>query len=157
MTDADPAAPRPVQRLDKWLWCARFFKTRSLAAKFVAGGGVRLERDGAPAMRVEKPSFGVRPGDRLAFALGRRVVIAEVRACAARRGPAPEARTLYIDCSPPPESAAADGAAPGRRVGPRPTKKDRRRRERFAGDVHEAGEVNGAGEVNEEHSPCSKP
>ncbi|MEO1014912.1 MAG: RNA-binding S4 domain-containing protein [Pseudomonadota bacterium] len=112
------------QRIDKWLWCARFFKTRSLASKFVSDGRVRLTR-GAATTRVAKPSAAVRPGDGLTFLLRGRVVVIKVAACALRRGPASEAQELYADQSPAP---AADHEGPTRRerVGRRPTKRDRR-------------------------------
>jgi len=81
-------------RIDVWLWRARFFKTRSLAARIVEGGGVRLTRGGA-RMPIDKPSCAVRPGDVLAFAQGPRWLAVKVEAVGERRGPAPEARTLY--------------------------------------------------------------
>lgn len=121
------AAP-PSQRIDKWLWCARVFKTRTMAAKVVVAGGVRLARDGATA-RVEKASCLIRVGDRLAFMNGPRLRVLEILACGARRGPAAEARLLYTDHSPteappPPPSEREKGAG-------RPTKKDRRAIDRF--------------------------
>lgn len=88
------------QRIDKWLWCARFFKTRSLAAKTVSEGGFRLTREGATS-RIEKASALIRPGDKVAFLLGERLRVLEIVACGLRRGPAAEARLLYEDCSPP--------------------------------------------------------
>jgi ribosome-associated heat shock protein Hsp15 len=81
-------------RIDVWLWRARFFKTRSLAAHIVEGGGVRLARGGARAP-ILKPSRAVRPGDVLTFAQGPRWLAVRVEALGARRGPAPEARALY--------------------------------------------------------------
>jgi ribosome-associated heat shock protein Hsp15 len=92
---------RPKIRLDKWLWHARFVKTRSLAAKFCAEGGIRV--DGA---LIDKPSQMVRPGQVLTFVLARHVRVIELVAIGLRRGPAEEARTLYRDLSPPaPETA----------------------------------------------------
>jgi ribosome-associated heat shock protein Hsp15 len=90
-------------RLDVWLWRARFFKTRSLAARFIEDGRLRLSRAGAEA-RVDKPSRTVRPGDGLVFALGGRVIAISVVACGERRGPAAEARGLYapLDEAAPP-------------------------------------------------------
>ena len=82
-------------RLDVWLWRARFFKTRSLACRFIEEGRVRLHRDGAEA-RLDKPSRTVRVGDGLVFALGGRVVAIRVADPGCRRGPAVEARTLYV-------------------------------------------------------------
>ncbi len=81
-------------RIDVWLWRARFFKTRSLAAHIVEDGGVRLSRGGARAP-IDKPSRAVRPGDVLTFAQGPRWLAVRVEALGARRGPAPEARALY--------------------------------------------------------------
>lgn len=92
-------------RLDKWLWHARFFRTRGLAAAVVERGRVRL--NGA---RVTKPGRAVGPGDTLTFVQGDRVRVVRVRAVAARRGPALDAQTLYDDLDAPP--AAPAGPAP---------------------------------------------
>ncbi len=81
-------------RVDVWLWRARFFKTRSLAARIVEQGGVRLSRGGARTP-LDKPSRPVRCGDVLTFAQGTRWLAVKVEALGVRRGPAPEARTLY--------------------------------------------------------------
>ena len=81
-------------RIDVWLWRARFFKTRSLAARIVDDGGVRLTRGGA-STPIDKPSRAVRPGDVLAFAQGPRWLAVRVEALGERRGPAPEAQALY--------------------------------------------------------------
>jgi ribosomal 50S subunit-recycling heat shock protein len=81
-------------RIDVWLWRARFFKSRALAAKFVEDGRVRLTRAEVET-RLDKPSRTVRPGDALVFALGGRVTSIVVEALGERRGPASEARTLY--------------------------------------------------------------
>ncbi len=82
-------------RLDVWLWRARFFKTRALAARFLEEGRVRLTRPGAAESRVDKASRSVRPGDTLVFAIGGRLIVVTVRALGERRGPAGEAQTLY--------------------------------------------------------------
>lgn len=82
-------------RVDVWLWRARFFKSRSLAARFVEEGRVRLSR-GADEARLDKPSRTVRPGDGLVFALGGRLVAVRVEGLGMRRGPASEARGLYV-------------------------------------------------------------
>lgn len=84
-------------RLDVWLWRARFFKTRPLAARFLEEGRVRLTRPGADEVRVDKASRTIRPGDALVFALGGRLVAVTVTAVGERRGPASEARTLYSE------------------------------------------------------------
>jgi len=81
-------------RIDVWLWRARFFKTRSLAARIVEDGGVRLVR-GESRAPVEKPSRAVRCGDVLMFAQGSRWLAVKDEAQGERRGPAPEARGLY--------------------------------------------------------------
>lgn len=81
-------------RADVWLWRARFFKTRSLAAKFVDEGRVRLTRAGQES-RLDKCARPVRIGDALVFALGGRLTAVRVEAMGERRGPPAEARTLY--------------------------------------------------------------
>lgn len=81
-------------RADVWLWRARFFKTRSLAARFVDEGRVRMTRGGAET-RLDKASRALKPGDEVVFALGGRLVAVRVEAMGDRRGPAAEARTLY--------------------------------------------------------------
>lgn len=91
--EAPPGASGPI-RLDKWLWQARFFKSRSLAAAACAGP-MRLN-----GQRVARPSAPVRPGDVLTFVQGRTVRVVRVRAPGLRRGPASEAQTLYDDLSP---------------------------------------------------------
>lgn len=82
-------------RADVWLWRARFFKTRSLAAKFVEEGRIRLTRPGQDEHRLDKPARPIKVGDKLVFALGGRLVAVSVEAMGDRRGPAAEARTLY--------------------------------------------------------------
>jgi ribosome-associated heat shock protein Hsp15 len=84
------------QRLDRWLWCARFLKTRALAAKLAGQGKVRINR-----IPTDKPHARVRPGDVLTFGLGPGVRVVRVLALGDRRGPAPEARLLYEDLDPP--------------------------------------------------------
>lgn len=86
------------QRLDKWLWCARIFKTRALASKVVTGKGARITRNGQTD-RTDKPSFGIRPGDTIAITKDRTIKVLEIVDLAERRGPAPEAQSLYIDHS----------------------------------------------------------
>ena len=81
-------------RADVWLWRARFFKTRTLAAKFVDEGRVRMTRNGAET-RLDKPSRTLHPGDELVFALGGRLVAVRMEQAGERRGPATEARGLY--------------------------------------------------------------
>lgn len=81
-------------RIDVWLWRARFFKTRTLAAKYVDEGRVRLTRAGQES-RLDKSARPVKVGDTLVFALGGRLIAVTVEALGERRGPPAEARTLY--------------------------------------------------------------
>ncbi len=83
-------------RVDKWLWYARFFKTRSLAATQVSSGHVRLN-----GQKLGKSSVTVSAGDVLTFSQGRHVRVIKVIDLATRRGPAPEAQALYEDLDPP--------------------------------------------------------
>ena len=128
------AAP-DAQRIDQWLWHARFFKTRTLAAKFVSDGHVRLTRADTTT-RAEKPSFAVRAGDVLVFTRAERLRIIKISDCALRRGPASAAQLLYEDQSPPP-TPKAERPRPvfEREKGAgRPTKKDRRALEAMKSD-----------------------
>ena len=81
-------------RADVWLWRARFFKTRSMAARYIEEGRVRVTRSGAEG-RLDKASRALRAGDELVFALGGRLIAVRVERMGERRGPATEARTLY--------------------------------------------------------------
>jgi ribosomal 50S subunit-recycling heat shock protein len=81
-------------RADVWLWRARFFKTRSLAARFLDEGKVRLTRAGAES-RIDKCARPVKVGDRLVFAVGGRLTAVVVEGLGERRGPPTEARALY--------------------------------------------------------------
>jgi ribosome-associated heat shock protein Hsp15 len=109
-------------RVDKWLWHARFFKTRSLAAARVKAGGLRI--NGNP---VQKTSSAVAADDVLTFAQGDHIRVIQIVALGVRRGPASEAQTLYTDLSPPqPRSAENPPENPGFDGKGRPTKKDRR-------------------------------
>ncbi|MDJ0827000.1 MAG: RNA-binding S4 domain-containing protein [Rhodobacter sp.] len=112
-------APRPTIRLDKWLWYARFFKTRGLATRLVAGGHVRVN-----AQRVAKASAAVGPGDTLTFPQARTIRVVRILDIGTRRGPAPEAQALYEDLTP---DADRSPPAPKFDGGGRPTKKDRRK------------------------------
>jgi ribosome-associated heat shock protein Hsp15 len=116
-------------RLDKWLWAARFYKSRSLAQTACDGGKVDVNGQAA------KPSRAVRPGDRIRMTVGewRRELV--VTALSDRRGPGAQARTLYEDLSPPPPPRAlrprpAVVREPG--LG-RPTKRERRLHDRIRG------------------------
>ncbi|KPP93722.1 MAG: ribosome-associated heat shock protein Hsp15 HslR [Rhodobacteraceae bacterium HLUCCA08] len=104
-------------RLDKWLWQARFFKTRGLATRLVGAGRVRV--DGQP---VSKPARAVGPGAVLTFPQGDQVRVVRVLACGLRRGPAPEARALYEDLT---EWKTAGPRNPAYDGGGRPDRRDR--------------------------------
>ncbi|HET6161450.1 MAG TPA: RNA-binding S4 domain-containing protein [Dongiaceae bacterium] len=114
-------------RLDKWLWFARFVKTRSLATRLVTDGRMRI--NGAP---TQKAHYSVKPGDVLTFPLGPHIRVIKVVALGSRRGPASEAQMLYEDFDPPrpasPSQAAATPPFENREPGAgRPTKRDGRR------------------------------
>jgi ribosome-associated heat shock protein Hsp15 len=81
-------------RLDKWLWQARFFKSRALAAQLVAKGRLRINRT-----IITKSHHRVRPGDVLTFPQGRLIRVVRVLELGSRRGPASEAQALYEDLS----------------------------------------------------------
>jgi ribosome-associated heat shock protein Hsp15 len=118
-------------RIDKWLWAARFYKTRSLAADACDGG--KVEVNGHPA----KPHKLVRVNDKLSFTHPSGPKEITVIGITERRGPAPEARLLYEDHSPPPpprEEFRFFAPLPLRPVGlGRPTKRERRDTERLRG------------------------
>jgi len=84
------SAPEPL-RVDRWLWAARFFKTRALAAEAIAGG--RVQVNGARARHAK----AVRPGDVVRVRLGPYEHLVTVLGVSARRGPAPEAARLYAE------------------------------------------------------------
>jgi ribosome-associated heat shock protein Hsp15 len=86
---------RPRLRLDKWLWQARFFKSRSLASDLVESGHCRVNGN-----RTQKPGYGICIGDVLTFAQGARIRVVRVQALGLRRGPAAEAQSLYLDLDP---------------------------------------------------------
>ncbi|MEI4473307.1 RNA-binding S4 domain-containing protein [Frigidibacter sp. MR17.24] len=86
-------------RLDKWLFFARFCKTRSVAQELVERGRVRLN-----GTRVTKPGHVLRPGDTLTLSLPGQVRLVRVAACGDRRGPASEAQGLYLDLETAPDA-----------------------------------------------------
>jgi ribosome-associated heat shock protein Hsp15 len=114
-------------RVDKWLWAARFYKTRALATEAVLGGHVQVN-----GLRV-KPAKDVRVGDTLQIRIGTIEWIVDVRGLAERRGPATVARALYEER--PDSKEARERQVMQRRLakplgadlGERPTKQDRRR------------------------------
>ena len=121
-------------RIDKWVWAARFFKTRAAATEAVLGGHVHLN-----GVRV-KPGKEVAAGDRVEVRVGERRWTVVVTGLAERRGPASVAATLYKET---PESVvererrAAErllGKPPGFDLGARPTKRARRRLDALRGD-----------------------
>ncbi|MCL3883521.1 RNA-binding S4 domain-containing protein [Marivita sp. GX14005] len=118
-------------RVDKWLWHARFFKTRSIAAKLVSAGKLRV--NGQP---IAKPAYTVSPEDVLTFPQARDVRVVKVIAMGERRGPALEAQALYEDLAPP-EPRGAEPQAPRYDGGGRPTKKDRRAWQQTRSDMVE--------------------
>ena len=122
-------------RIDKWLWAARFFKTRSLAADAVGGGKVSLNGDGV------KPAKMVQIGDEVRIRLGPYEHVVTVRGLSERRGPASVAQALYEETAA--SVAAREKLAEQLRMAPaafvyeekgRPTKRDRREIERFRDD-----------------------
>jgi ribosome-associated heat shock protein Hsp15 len=133
MPTPNPAEDDDRVRLDKWLWAARLYKTRSLAAQAVEAGHVRIEG------QRSKPARAVRVGDRLEITRGHERLELVIRALAKQRGPAPQAQSLYEESAASiarkmlarslreaagPEHAASSG---------RPTKRDRRRLDRWRG------------------------
>jgi ribosome-associated heat shock protein Hsp15 len=122
-------------RIDKWLWAARFFKTRSLAADAIGGGKVSLNGDGV------KPAKMVQMGDEIRVRLGPYEHVVIVRGLSERRGPASVAQALYEET--PASVAAREKLSEQLRMAPaafvyeekgRPTKRDRREIERFRDD-----------------------
>jgi ribosome-associated heat shock protein Hsp15 len=114
-------------RIDKWLWAARVFKTRSIAAAACDGGKVDVND------QVAKPARAVRPGDTVKVTLpqGRRRIL-KVAALADRRGPAAHARELFDDLTPPEPPRMGRAARPYRAPGSgRPTKRERRALDRL--------------------------
>ena len=121
-------------RLDKWLWAARFYKTRSLATAAVTAGEVRVARE-----RV-KPARVVKPGDELQIRRGDDVMDVVVQALSDVRGPAPVAQRLYQETEESRERRAkvaerrALGREPALDIKGRPTKRDARALRRVRGD-----------------------
>lgn len=128
-----PADTSEKFRLDKWLWAARFFKTRSLAAQAVEGGKVKLN-----GQRV-KPAKELHVEDTLEIQLGDYVWQVSVRALSARRGPASEAQKCYEESAASQAQRQAQAASkrvqhePAAEIHGRPTKRDRRMLKRFTG------------------------
>ncbi|MGF1628914.1 MAG: RNA-binding S4 domain-containing protein [Kiloniellaceae bacterium] len=120
-------------RADKWLWHARFFKSRSLATQLCQAGKLRLS-----GLGVIKPHHKVKPGDVLTFPQARHIRVVKVLALGLRRGPASEAQALYEDLKPQtpegrlpadtPDALATARREPG---AGRPTKRERRALDRL--------------------------
>lgn len=112
----------PDMRIDKWLWAARFFKSRTLAAAACGGGKVDANGDAV------KPSRSVRPGDLLRITLPRARRVVRVTALSERRGSAAQAAVLYEDLTPPasPRDLRVLPPASRPRGAGRPTKRERR-------------------------------
>ena len=113
------------QRLDQWLWYARFFKSRSLATKLCRARRIRID-----GQVQSKASVVITPGQVLTFPQGNRVRVIKVLGIGTRRGPASEAQALYEDLTPVEETG--DKPKSGR-VGRRPTKALRRALDRWLG------------------------
>lgn len=93
MTD-EASQVADTARADVWLWRARFFKTRTLAADFIEEGRIRLTRAGHES-RIDKPARSLKVGDALVFALGGKLIAVSIVSLGERRGNPKEARTLY--------------------------------------------------------------
>jgi len=115
------------QRIDKWLWHARVVRTRAAASALAGSGHVRLN-----GQRVDAASRAVKAGDVVTVALDRSVRVLKIVDFAERRGGAEAARTLYEDLSTPVAPLDATQAERDQGAG-RPTKRERRAIDRFAG------------------------
>lgn len=120
-------------RADKWLWHARFFKSRSLATQLCQAGKLRLS-----GLGVVKPHHKVKPGDVLTFPQAHHIRVIKIVALGARRGPASEAQGLYEDLKPPEPKSKLPAGTPDalqsakREPGAgRPTKRERRALDRL--------------------------
>ncbi len=118
------------QRLDKWLWYARFFKSRSLATKFCGTKRFRINEQ-----IIAKPHHALHVGDVLTFPKGPHIRVIKVLGLGTRRGPAVEAQALYDDLDPP-QSRRKDPFRPAKTAkrdpgAGRPTKRERRDTDKF--------------------------
>jgi ribosome-associated heat shock protein Hsp15 len=121
-------------RIDRWLWFARFFKTRSIASRLSATRKIRVDGN-----VISKASQTVAVGNVLTFPQGRIIRTVQILALGDRRGPAAEAQELYEDLAPPELNKPVSGkrgpleASPARREpgAGRPTKADRRAMDKF--------------------------
>ncbi|MCJ8149722.1 RNA-binding S4 domain-containing protein [Shinella sp. H4-D48] len=127
--DEEQPAGQARQRIDKWLFFARLRKSRSLAAKSVESGDVRVND-----LAIRQPSYAVRPGDVIVLSLERHDMVVKVLQTGERRGPYEEARLLYSDMTPPPpprEERNLFAQATRERGAGRPTKRERREIDRL--------------------------
>ncbi len=127
--DEGQPAGQARQRIDKWLFFARLRKSRSLAAKSVESGDVRVND-----LAIRQPSYAVRPGDVIVLSLERHDMVVKVLQTGERRGPYEEARLLYSDMTPPPpprEERNLFAQATRERGAGRPTKRERREIDRL--------------------------
>ncbi|MCV6546804.1 MAG: RNA-binding S4 domain-containing protein [Cohaesibacter sp.] len=119
-------------RIDKWLWYARVAKTRTLAAKLVTSGHVRVNKE-----KIVAAKYGLKQGDVLTIARDNRIRVLKLLFLGERRGPALEAQLLYEDLTPvvEPSSKQAENFKPVAEMrdagAGRPTKRDRRQIMRF--------------------------
>ncbi|TNE34110.1 MAG: RNA-binding S4 domain-containing protein [Alphaproteobacteria bacterium] len=129
MTDPDSAGSSNGIRIDKWLWYARFFKSRNLASKLAQAHRIRVN-----SVIVTKASANVKVGDVLTFPQARDIRVVRILSLGTRRGPAPEAQDLYEDLSPPQRQEADKTDTPVAKRAPgagRPTKAERRALDKF--------------------------
>ena len=119
----------PSLRLDKWLWYARFFKTRAQSTRACNGAKVRIAGE-----IVSKAHQKIRTGEVLTFSQGRHIRVVRVMALAERRGPAVEARLLYDDLKPPNRESGLPLEGARSWDAGRPTKRDRRAIDKLRGD-----------------------
>ena len=118
------------QRIDKWLFYARVAKSRSLAAKLVQAGDVRVNRE-----KITQAAYQVRIDDVLTIARARDILVYRILDTGMRRGPATEARALYEDLTPKPVASEKPVVAGLRDAGAgRPTKKERRAMDKWRGE-----------------------
>ena len=119
-------------RLDKWLWYARFFKTRALASKAISNGRFRLDGE-----VMSKPHRQAKCGQVLTFSQGTRIRVVRIKVLGSRRGPAPEAALLFDDLAPNEPVTERKDSSPlsafeNRQSGDgRPTKRQRRETDRL--------------------------
>lgn len=129
--DSSSSALPAKMRIDKWLWCARFFKTRSLATQAVESGKVKLD-----TQRI-KPAREISPGSHLTIQIGEFLWEIDVRALSSHRGPAPMAQALYCETEASQMQrqqkilAHQANREPLAHTKGRPTKRDRRQIKRF--------------------------